>query len=334
MNIFLEPDDLWVFSITVTGKCNANCSYCHFYAERDRKEYLRDISDELFDNYINLINYIKEKYHKNLQVRFSGGEPLMLGERLFELSNRVYERTGIEPYILTNGKYLTQEVIDKSRTSHISSFLVSIENPFDQAKGAPRTNETLQKIKELDCEEVRVLPAIMIFKNSMFKYMYTIADYIYNEIGILPSFAELTFQAFESPTNEELNDLHENIKKIAKNFYKKAPIRIFPYVSPELYANGQKNYVTELDIDNIIRVNSNNIEDVSLKLFSKLSKSYKSNPCTKEDCDWYQDCKIIKWLWFQPVNNITTEQKLNDYCRMKKVINRALYEGIMDSKNV
>ena len=35
-------------------------------------------------------------------VRFSGGEPLFMGDELFELSNYLYKETNIKPYIMTN----------------------------------------------------------------------------------------------------------------------------------------------------------------------------------------------------------------------------------------
>ncbi|MBC8059173.1 MAG: radical SAM protein [Clostridiaceae bacterium] len=211
MDTFLRDEDLWALSITVKGRCNCSCSYCHFYSHRDRKEFSIDSSDELYDNYLKLINEIKGNLHKNIQVRFSEGEPLVLGNKIFELSNKMYEITGIEPYVLTNGRLLNKDIIEKSKKNHISAFLVSIENPFDEADGAPKTKEVLKLIKELDSEEVRVLPAIMIIKNNMFKNLLNIADYVYNEIGLLPSFAELTYQAYESPTDEELGELYTNI---------------------------------------------------------------------------------------------------------------------------
>lgn len=334
MNTFLNANDLWALSITVTGRCNCNCSYCHFYAHRDRNKYNIDIDNKLFGNYLKLINEIKNNHHKNIQVRFSGGEPLVIGDRIFELSNEMYNVTGIKPFILTNGRLLNKNIIEKSKQNNICAYLVSIENPFDEADGAPKTKETLEKIKELDSADVRVLPAIMIVKNNMFKNLLKIADYVYDEIGILPSFSELTYQAYESPTDRELRDLYENLKQIAKKYYNISPIRVFPYISPELYANNEKNYLSELDLENSLQINDKNISDVAKKMFKKLDKSYIENPCKNKECDWYEDCRLIKWLWFYPNKDVNENQKLLDYCRFKNVINNALYDGIMENKFV
>ena len=32
------PMVIFCFSIIVTGRCNANCSYCRFYSGKDRRE--------------------------------------------------------------------------------------------------------------------------------------------------------------------------------------------------------------------------------------------------------------------------------------------------------
>lgn len=334
MNTFLKEDDIWALSITITGRCNCNCSYCHFYAVRDRQKYNVDMPEELFNNYVHLIKEIKTNYHKKLQVRFSGGEPLVIGDKLFQYSQKLYEETGCSSYVLTNGRLLNEEIIKKSKVSHIEAFLVSIENPFDQSEGAPKTEEVLEKIKTLNCNEVKVLPAIMVVKNNSFKRLYDICNFVYNRIRILPSFSELTYHAYEIPTSEEMHDLYENVKKIAQKYYGKAAIRFFPYVSPELYANDQKNYLSELDLENTIHINSENIKDVANGLYSKLHKSYLKNPCENSSCDWYEDCRIIKWLWFYTYNNphMTSEEKLKSYCEFKKSLNTGLYEGILNSE--
>lgn len=147
MNTILKDEDIWALSITITGRCNCNCSYCHFYAKRNRIDYNIDMLEERLDNYIKLISFIKEKYHKNLQIRFSGGESLVIGNKLFEYSENIYKSTGIKPYVLTNGRLLSDEIISKSKKHKIAAYLVSIENPFDMAEGAPLTNEVLSKIK-------------------------------------------------------------------------------------------------------------------------------------------------------------------------------------------
>ena len=168
MDSFLQEEDIWALSITITGRCNCYCSYCHYYAYRDRQEYNFDMPEELFRNYVHLIKIIQQKYHKKLQVRFSGGEPLVIGDKLFDYSNYLHSKTGLKPYVLTNGKALNNEIIEKAKKANISAFLVSVENPFDESEGVPSTNETLNKIAAIDNNDVRVLPAVVVVKNEYF----------------------------------------------------------------------------------------------------------------------------------------------------------------------
>lgn len=334
MNTFLEDNDIWALSITGTGKCNCDCSYCHFYAVRDRKEYNIDMPETLFKNYVELIKVIKEKYHNNIQVRFSGGEPLVMGEKLFEYSKYLYEKTGIEPFVLTNGRLLNEGIIQKSKDAHISAYMVSMENPFDQSEGAPKTDEVLEKINTLNCDEVNVIPAIMVVKNDSYCRLFDICNYVYDRIHMLPSFSELTYHAYEIATPKQVEDLYYNIKQIAKKYYGKEAIRFFPYVSPELYANNQKNYMTELDLENSIEISDTNASEVADRLYNKLHASYQPNPCENKTCDWYDDCRIIKWLWLYTYNNpnMSVEQKLKSFCELKKAINNGLYDGIMEQE--
>lgn len=67
--------------------------------------------------------------------------------------------------------------------------------------------------------------------------------------------------------------MYENIKLIAEKYYGKAAIRVFPYISPELYANDQKHYLTELDLENSIGIATNNIEEIAGNLYRKLNIS-------------------------------------------------------------
>ena len=136
-------------SIIVTGKCNLNCEYCHFYANHDRKEYNRNIDDKLFKRYVDYIKYL-QTITPYVEVRFSGGEPLFMGDKLFDLSNYLYKETGIKPYIMTNGKLLNSCIMKEAENNSIDSFVVSIENPFVSVNGSVETEKTLKKIIELN----------------------------------------------------------------------------------------------------------------------------------------------------------------------------------------
>jgi hypothetical protein len=80
---------------------------------------------------MNFVNYFKENSKTLVQWRMSGGDPIVLGERLFSLAEKGYKITGIHPYILTAGRGITEEWILKARKSPLQNAFISVENPFD-----------------------------------------------------------------------------------------------------------------------------------------------------------------------------------------------------------
>jgi len=74
---------------------------------------------------------------------------------------------------------------------------------------------------------------------------------------------------------------------------------------------------------------------VANKLVNQLSNSYRNYDCKNSSCDLYDDCKIIKWLWFYDGTKLTLDENKNRikaYCKMKKVINSGLYDGIIENQ--
>ena len=129
------------FSIISTGKCNCNCSYCHFYADKDRAAYNRDIDPKLFDRYVDYLKHLTT-ITPHIACRLSGGEPLFMGDAVFELTDKIYEETGISPYIMTNGKMLSPELIEKAAKHHISSFVVYTSFPTESTFSSNSSRRT------------------------------------------------------------------------------------------------------------------------------------------------------------------------------------------------
>jgi len=320
------------FSILVTGRCDLNCPYCHFYANHDRDAYNRDISDELFDKYIEFIHDL-QKVNKKITVRFSGGEPLVLGERLFELANRLYTKTGISPFIMTNGKCLSNNLINYAKDSHISSFVVSMDNPFRDNYSKKNCEIVLNKFKELKNADVPLFSGMVVLNNTDFKDLVKIADYFYEQLGVLPPMTETNFAPFEIPTDEQLHDLHNGVKEIVKKYNGKTDLLLFPFITPEYYANNldDDEFLTEFPMDDKFDFLSENssFSDKFHSIEAQLDVSYRKFDCGKYNCDWYGSCDTLKWVWFSDKGKCSAEQKIKEYCRYKKAIASAFYEALI-----
>lgn len=322
------------FSITITGRCNACCSYCHFYGMRDKKiirTIWKDIDDAVFKLYIKFLKRIKTLLPDNvdLQYRFSGGEPLIVGDRIFELADYGYKETGITPYILTNGLAITKEWIGKAKKHHIKHLFVSLEDPFNPDLGAPNPNRIIDKINRFTSPKLPIIPGVAIIKNENFKSLYNICKFFYKKLGAIPTISELNFQTFGLPSKQEYKDLYKNVFKIVKEFSKKTQLILFPYISPELSYGGAKQYLLELDINNRkYRFTHNNIDEKIELVFNHLERSYPRFYCREKNCDWFEFCQNYKWVWDTTFNRITLQEKQRSYCNLKKTINNAFCDAL------
>ena len=320
-------------SIIVTGKCNCDCEYCHFYASHDRKKYNRNIDLKLFNRYIDYINYLKTKV-KEIKVRFSGGEPLYMGEDLWKLTNELYAKTGIKPYIMTNGKLLNKKIAQKAKDNNVSAFVVSIENPFDNIRGTEKTIYTLSRIIESKEVNIPILFGMLVVQNREFKDLYRIAEYFYKKVKMIPPMCEVNYLPYISPTKEEFKQLYNNTKKIVKKYNGVCDISLFPYIIPEYYSNNLdgNEYLTEFPIDDKHNMLNLSNSEIIVKTQSQINKSYAEFDCKDTNCDWYGSCKRIKWVWNMDTKLVSKERKNQDYCEFKKVLSNAFYDALYEGE--
>ena len=320
MHLTLKSNDTLCFSIIVTGKCNASCSYCHFYKRHDKKSVDFDIDPKLFKLYLQFISFIRHRYHHKIQVRFSGGEPLLLGTRLFALSRGVHSEIGLKPYVLTNGEKLNHDVIGHSVNNCVAAYLVSLENPFEIDSGAVSPSIAMEKIRKHDGAKIAVKPGVLIAKNHMFSHISDICDFFYSQIQMVPPISEMNFADFHSPSDSELVELERNIYKVVQRYFGKTELNLFPYIVPELANCYQGKYLVELDLDNSLNITKYHIERKGIAIVEEyLNMAYPLSGCNEVSCDCYPNCLRIKWVW---------KDKMDSYCRMKRRIFDAYYKAL------
>ena len=317
------------FSIIATGKCNCNCSYCHFYADKNRAAYNRDIEPALFDRYVDYLKFLTG-ITPNISCRFSGGEPLFMGDKVFDLTDKIFYETGLKPYIMTNGKMLDEALILKAAAHNVSAFVISVENPFAIAKGAIATEEVLNKYNSLSGLGVPLYFGMLVVENDQYKNIKKIADYFYERTGTIPPMCEVNFIPYRSPSNEELSELYTNVKALVKEYNGKVPISLFPYIIPEYYSGNLEHteFLTELPLDDTLCIMSKNNNEMKQKTEAQLERSYFPFKCTKTDCDCFGSCERIKWVWQMQTEKIDKQTKLDDYCRYKKTLTNAFFDAL------
>jgi wyosine [tRNA(Phe)-imidazoG37] synthetase (radical SAM superfamily) len=322
--------NVYSFSIIITQRCNCQCSYCHYYGNKPQDLKRRDISDDLFNTYMHFIQHWRKKIGGLISYRFSGGEPLVLRDRLFELSAKGYEFTRIKPYLLTNGKGINDSWIKKAKKNKISHLFISLEDPLDPDPGAPDPYETMRKIKEFQSCALPLYLGVTLVKNSNFKNIYKICKIVYEQLKVLPTISEFNYQAYQRPTTQQLKDLRNNLYLVIKEFKGKAVFNLFPYISPELFAmhQGDNFVLTELDINNKHNMTKENQSDCVQRVLKIMEHSYPTSGCLDKTCAWFKDCQKVKWLWKRCVGRLSQRQIFQDYCNFKKTINSAYYEAL------
>lgn len=329
-----ERHRLFTFSIIVTGRCNVACTYCHYYLARDRRKVAYDLSDEQFGVYTRFIDYWRKSVGEYVQYRFSGGDPMVLGKRLFTLADRGYDTLGLKPFMLTAGKALAPRWAEQARKHAINHVFVSVENPFNPDPGAPDPFKVTQAIKDSHTDEMPVLPGVCILKNRDFKHLYDVCAWFYERLGKIPVISEVNYDAYQAPSEEEWEALEDNLFRVIKDFHGKTPLKLFPYVSPELSYGGNDPYIFDLDLENSYGMNSENFESKLAEFLDRLDCThYPSLKCPERECNWWEFCDNTKWFWQGDRRN-NPVQKLRDYCRFKRLLNDAYYRVLVDSEHV
>lgn len=341
----------FTFTITSTDRCNAACTYCHYYSAggkaahrtggTKRSLFRSDIDDETLDSYFRFISYFKQKYpESNVFYRFSGGDPMVLGDRLFTIARRGYDIIGLRPYMLTAGKALSEKWIEKAKQSALSHACVSLENPLNPDPGAPNPHVVLEKIKTLNSDQFPLMLGLTVVRNQDFAKLYEVCEYVYQKVGILPNLAEINYDQFVVPTDQEIEDFQENIYKIFKRWINETRINIFSYISPEIYADhgGATSYLVELDINDPYKIKeTNDFDEIIDKIISfQENYSYPKSNCPEKQCPWQKNCERVKWHWVAsyPGNPVTKAMRFNSYCKLKKSFMTAYSMAVLESQGV
>lgn len=120
----------------ITARCNQNCKYCHRFLN------VRDLS---YNENLSILNNLKESGINS--ITWTGGEALLL-DGIDDLLKYSYEK-GIKNKLITNGKLLTPERIDKIHR-YLDSITLSIDSIEDNINfSLGRGKEHFTEIKEI-----------------------------------------------------------------------------------------------------------------------------------------------------------------------------------------
>ena len=128
----MEKEICW----NITARCNQNCKYCHRFL---------NIMDLTYEENLEILNNLENSGVTS--ITWTGGEALLLNgvDELLKISHE----KGIKNKIITNGKLLTKERIDKiyKYLDSITLSIDSIDNDINYLLG--RGQNHFEEIKEI-----------------------------------------------------------------------------------------------------------------------------------------------------------------------------------------
>ena len=167
---------------------------------------------------------------------------------------------------------------------------------------------------------------MLVVTNEQFKNIEKIADYFYTRIKQIPPLCEMNYLPYKSPNAQQFKDLYTNVRNVVKKYNGKTNVSLFPYVVPEYYPNNQDGteFLTELPIDDKHGILNISNDEMIKRTEKQMDRSFFEYECPNKECDWYQDCRHIKWVWKMNTDQISSEQKMKDYCEFKKIISKSI----------
>lgn len=107
-------------SIDITNNCNYRCLHCYNFSGENNC-----VQNELTDEeFVSLIDDVVKM--KPLSVCLCGGEPLLRKELLFKSINKL-SNAGIDVAFVSNGFYLTKDIVQKIKKAGLSRIQLSLD---------------------------------------------------------------------------------------------------------------------------------------------------------------------------------------------------------------
>jgi len=213
-HLFVRPMQV---QVDLTNRCNLNCLYCY-----NKKNLLKgkELTDYEFHNFIDKLILQLNPYY----VTFSGGEPLLRKELLFELSKKLKDNN-IEVHLNTNSLLITEEIAKKLTELNIDKININIDS-FKKQDLLRGGNELIHKtLRSLNILKKHFPPSkisiAVVITTLNYKDLLEIAKFVKEEgfmeihlLDMIPT-EESSMQFFLSKQQWlEFFDIYQKIKEL------------------------------------------------------------------------------------------------------------------------
>lgn len=149
--------------IEVTERCNLRCSHCYVGGYSD---FSKDMSPFQFQQVLDQIACLGVSF-----VSLSGGEPLLLGERVFQYA-ALLKSYGIHTTLVTNGLLISRYSAGKyAPFDHIQISMDGPREVHDAIRGRGSHDALIDAVEHLRAEAAERLSLRMTLHSANFRYL-------------------------------------------------------------------------------------------------------------------------------------------------------------------
>jgi hypothetical protein len=308
----MNNKDITVLTFNLSWACNTQCSYCYRSLGHDQSNNEILKKEDLIAQATIAHEYGVKEY------RISGGEPLCVGEILFDYADIIYSITGSKPILMTSGHLINDTWMNMAENK-FSAIAISIDNPFENN----RSTKLLELIKANTCNSVPLTFGLTLVKRNFFKDIYKLFTFMYDYVDhkFMPQLDYPCLgNSFELPNHEQLNELESNTFKLFSQY------GIVPYYFVYLVGSllwlrdGQNRIVVNLHPEGNYQIYESFEERVNIEYRWRnylLDQQMKSKIC--QTCDWIDTCRHHP-LW----------EFRYDWCPLRKSIFQGMYRALIN----
>lgn len=305
--------DASVLTLNLTWYCPVRCLYCYRAIIVDQNDK-RVLSKEA------LIRECRIASQYGIgEYRFSGGEPLSIGDQVFEYADIVHDLTGKKPVVMTSGFDIDDKWLEKARNK-FSAIAISVENPLDPLQKVVNNRRILELMRDITSDELPLTYGLTLITANHFKNIVEIFDLLYENVSrrFMPQLDYPCLRSFSQPTLAQLQDIRDSTKVLFNKY------GVIPYYF--VYLVGSLVWLEQ----GCRRININLHPEGNYQIYDSLLERWQieyrwqnyvleqqqsSSICRR--CEWL-DCCIHHPFW---------ELKY-EWCRLRKAIFQGIYDGL------
>jgi len=159
--------DTFILQWHLTEKCNLKCKHCYQNLDYLGKETNFDRKKKIVSDFAKFCKKLK----KIPKIAFTGGEPFILGDELFNLFDYCNEKfPEIKKNILSNGTLIDKAIVTKLKKSKIDNIQISLDgakkDTCDFIRGIGVYNKALKAIDLLNSASIKTAVMFTFHKKN------------------------------------------------------------------------------------------------------------------------------------------------------------------------